>query len=382
MATKYTYDKKKDYQAMINEAVDTGDYQSAALYEQQRNQKIADMNAAGTNTKNHQQTDLYSKYLNGGTDTAQGYLSALASGTKSGDSENYGAWKNALDQYANSKFEYDFDADPQKATYEKNAQDNFNNTLAQISSRTGGLASSYAGQASQQAYQSTMSDAYQILYNLARSDYDADQQKQLNLANQYWNAYQSDLDLSNTNWDRLYSLYGLTNSQESTAAANEKESALMAAYGGDYARLAAAYGITEEQAKAYLNAASGTSSGGSGGSGSSGSTNSTGTDGTSWVSAREKLYQAGVDKDDAYNWLVDAGYSTTEAKEIAAGYSDQWKYERGQKDGVNLGVAARRVLSMIDEGILTDEEQAKRIIEYSSAMSDTEKSYLLSLIAD
>lgn len=265
MATKYTYNKDTDYQDLINKAVDSGDYQSAALYEQQRNAKIADMNAAGTNAKNHQQTDLYSKYLNGGTDTAKGYLSQMASATvdNPADNANYQSWQNALREYQNSTFNYDFDADPQKAAYEKTAQKNFDNTLAQLSARTGGLASSYSGQASQQAYQDTMSEAYQILYNLARSDYEADQSKRLNTASQYWTAYQNDLDLSNTKWDKLYSLYGMTSDQETAAADAAKETALMAAYSGDYAQLAAAYGLTEAQAKAYFDAAYGTSASGS-----------------------------------------------------------------------------------------------------------------------
>ena len=214
MATKYTYDKNKDYQAMINQAVDSGDFRSAALYEQQRNQKIDDMNAAKTNAKGHQKTDLYSQYLNGGTNTAQGYLSELASSRKPADSENYNKWQQALEKYQNAKFEYDFDSDPQKQSYERNAQKNYENTLAQTSARTGGLASSYAGQASQQAYQDTMTQAYQILYNLARDDFNNEQTRTLNTANQYWNAYQNDLDLSNTDWERMYSLYGLVNDQE------------------------------------------------------------------------------------------------------------------------------------------------------------------------
>lgn len=392
MATNYTYDKKKDYQAMINEAADAGDYRSAALYEQQRNQKIDDLNAAKTNYKNHQKTNNYSQYLNGGTNTAQGYLSEMASYGKADiDSDNYDKWQKALEQYQNNKFEYDFDSDPQKASYEANAQKNYENTLAQTSARTGGLASSYAGQASQQAYQDTMTQAYQILYNLAKEDFDSEQTKTLNTANQYWNAYQNDLDLSNTDWERMYSLYGLVNDQETakaaadaTAAENEKESALMAAYGGDYSRFAKAYGITEDQAKAYLASQMSTgSSGSSGGSSgrSSGSSKKSSSDSSDWESAREKMYAAGVSEADAYNWLVDHDYSSTEAKQIAESYSDKsWRYAQSQKTGENLGVAAKRLLSMIEEGIVTDEAQALRLVEGSTAMTDSEKEYLRSLI--
>lgn len=55
------YDKNTDYQAMINDAVAKGDYTSAAVFEQQRNEKIA-----GEGITNYQPTNNYSQYLNGG----------------------------------------------------------------------------------------------------------------------------------------------------------------------------------------------------------------------------------------------------------------------------------------------------------------------------
>lgn len=63
MAKKWEYDYDTDYQALINDAVKNKDYGSAARYEQQRNAKIADMNAAGTNKWNAVATNDYSKYL-------------------------------------------------------------------------------------------------------------------------------------------------------------------------------------------------------------------------------------------------------------------------------------------------------------------------------
>ena len=61
------YDTNVDYQALINQATANGNYAQAAIYEQQRNQKIADMNTAGTNKNNYQMTNNYSGYLNGGS---------------------------------------------------------------------------------------------------------------------------------------------------------------------------------------------------------------------------------------------------------------------------------------------------------------------------
>ena len=49
-APKATYDPNVDYTALINKAVETGDWDAAKGYDEQRNAKLADMNAAGTNT--------------------------------------------------------------------------------------------------------------------------------------------------------------------------------------------------------------------------------------------------------------------------------------------------------------------------------------------
>lgn len=61
-----SYNKDVDYQALINQAVASGDYSAAAQYEQQRNRKIADLDASGTNQYGAKQTNQYSQYLNGG----------------------------------------------------------------------------------------------------------------------------------------------------------------------------------------------------------------------------------------------------------------------------------------------------------------------------
>ena len=61
-----TYDKDLNYQALIDEAVAKGDYTSAARYEQQRNAKITDLNASGTNQWNAQQSTNYAQYLDSG----------------------------------------------------------------------------------------------------------------------------------------------------------------------------------------------------------------------------------------------------------------------------------------------------------------------------
>ena len=59
--SKPSYDSNIDYQAEIDKAVADGDYAKAAIYEQQRNQKIKDMGL------NYGTTNKYSQYLNGGS---------------------------------------------------------------------------------------------------------------------------------------------------------------------------------------------------------------------------------------------------------------------------------------------------------------------------
>lgn len=56
----YSYDSNTDYSALINAAVAAGNYQQAAIYEQQRNAKIAAENLA------YEQTNKYVDYLPGG----------------------------------------------------------------------------------------------------------------------------------------------------------------------------------------------------------------------------------------------------------------------------------------------------------------------------
>lgn len=60
------YDKDTDYQKIIDEAVKAGDYSTAARAEQQRNAKISDLNASGTNKWGATQSTNYAQYLDTG----------------------------------------------------------------------------------------------------------------------------------------------------------------------------------------------------------------------------------------------------------------------------------------------------------------------------
>lgn len=84
-----------------------------------------------------------------------------------------------VQQYQNPEpFQYDYESDPlyqnYLESYSRQGKTAMNDTLAQVSARTGGLASSYAGQAAQQAYDSYLSkaaDKIPELYNLRYNEW-------------------------------------------------------------------------------------------------------------------------------------------------------------------------------------------------------------------
>ena len=77
-SSKPSYDSNIDYQAEIDKAVARGDYAQAAIYEQQRNQKIKDMGL------NYGTTNKYSQYLNGGSGSSNIRLPGLGGDLVSG----------------------------------------------------------------------------------------------------------------------------------------------------------------------------------------------------------------------------------------------------------------------------------------------------------
>lgn len=82
-ASQYSYDNNVDYMALINEAVANGNYQQAAIYEQQRNAKIAGQGLA------YEQTSNYVSYLPGGNSGGQSQTSqsAVTSGSADGQEQ-------------------------------------------------------------------------------------------------------------------------------------------------------------------------------------------------------------------------------------------------------------------------------------------------------
>lgn len=207
------YDKNTDYTALINKAVEDGDYAAAAVYEQQRNEKVADMNAAGTNTEGYKITSDYVDYLETpapqptggggggggqtGTNTPQysydastdeAYMNALtalqqAQGNKPTYAGTYdGALQDLYDQIVNrDKFQYDLNGDmlyqQYKDSYANMGRMAMMDTMGQAAALTGGYGSSYGqsvGQQQYDAYLQQLNDVVPELYGMALDQYNAE----------------------------------------------------------------------------------------------------------------------------------------------------------------------------------------------------------------
>lgn len=268
MAIKYNYDKDTDYKALMNDAIAAGDYKAAAQYEQLRNAKIA-----GEGITQYQQThDLGSVYdyehftneelgkayharqaayasgdwasanafVNGmrgehgysGGDDGSKYI-AIEPEPKKPQSFSYQAMTPYVNQYQSlidelrgkileqDPFSYDAESDPlyqqYRDSYTRGGQQAMRDTLGQVSARTGGLASSYAGSAAQQTYDgymSALSAKIPELQQLAYQMYQDEGEKQrLNLEmiaaleREDYNRYQGLLSQYNTDRSLAYQQY-------------------------------------------------------------------------------------------------------------------------------------------------------------------------------
>lgn len=200
------YNKDTDYQALIHEAAARGDFATAARYEQQRNEKIADLNASGTNKWNAQATNNYSQYLpqdplanNNVFSQAQGggmnmsmpsynpgnlgsrpvYDGSVINANKPTYENQYAERIDALlnDILNREKFSYDAETDPMyqqyKTQYKREGNRAMNDTLATVAAGAGGM-NSYAMTAAQQAndyYNAQLADKIPELRQLAYSMY-------------------------------------------------------------------------------------------------------------------------------------------------------------------------------------------------------------------
>lgn len=176
------YDVNADYQAYINDAVARGDFKSAAMYEQLRNQKIIGEGL------DYATTNLYGSYLEDQTpqQNQQDSLSAILEYMQNWQQQNQKPTEpesdpridEMLSQILNrDAFSYNVENDPLYQQYLQTAQREgdraMRETLAEAATSAGGM-NSYAITAAQQAnnyYNSQLNDRIPELYQLAYDKY-------------------------------------------------------------------------------------------------------------------------------------------------------------------------------------------------------------------
>lgn len=205
-------------------------------------------------------------------------------------------------------FSYDPETDPTyqqyKEAYTRDGQRAMQDTLGQVSARTGGLASSYAGSAAQQTYDNYMAALEDKIPELRQLAY---------------SMYQDEGDTQRANLEMLVAL------EQGDYA---KYADLLAQYNTDRSF---DYGVhrdnisDERYNKAQASVRSG---GGSSRGGSSGGSKRGGSSASEDVYAG--MYKAGIRSEgDAYAWLLSAGYNTTQAGKLAGYYADWMKNQGG-----------------------------------------------------
>lgn len=259
-------------------------------------------------------------------------------------------------------FSYDPEKDPTyqqyKESYTRSGERAMQDTLGQVSARTGGLASSYAGSAAQQTYDNYMgalADKIPELKQLAYSMYqDEGNTQRANLEmlvalEQGDYAKYADL-LAQYNTDRSFD-YGVHRDnigderynnewnysvgrdqiadkryEDETEYNRALAKAQTLAAGGDFSGYKA-LGYTDQEIaglkSAYNKAQASARSGGSKSGGSSASED-----------VYAGMYKAGIRSEgDAYAWLLSAGYNTTQAGKLAGYYADWMKNQGGKGSG-------------------------------------------------
>lgn len=287
-------------------------------------------------------------------------------------------------------FSYDPEKDPTyqqyKESYTRSGERAMQDTLGQVSARTGGLASSYAGSAAQQTYDNYMgalADKIPELKQLAYSMYQdegntqranlemlvaleqGDYAKYADLLAQYntdrsfdYGVHRDNIsdERYNNEWnysvgrdqiaDKRYedeTAYNRETYKDETEYNRALAKAQTLAAGGDFSGYKA-LGYTDQEIaglkSAYNKAQASARSGGSKSGGSSASED-----------VYAGMYKAGIRSEgDAYAWLLSAGYNTTQAGKLAGYYAD-WMKNQGSKGS---GSGGKTSLDWDqDEGIFT-----------------------------
>ena len=291
-------------------------------------------------------------------------------------------------------FSYDPEKDPTyqqyKESYTRSGERAMQDTLGQVSARTGGLASSYAGSAAQQTYDNYMgalADKIPELKQLAYSMYQdegntqranlemlvaleqGDYAKYADLLAQYntdrsfdYGVHRDNIsdERYNNEWnysvgrdqiaDKRYedeTAYNRETYKDETEYNRALAKAQTLAAGGDFSGYKA-LGYTDQEIaglkSAYNKAQASVRSGKSGGTGGKGG------------DVYSQMYNAGVRSyDDAYAWLRAAGYGTTDANRYANGLVNKIKsgdFESGGDAGSGSGGKTSLNWDQ-DEGIFT-----------------------------
>lgn len=216
-------------------------------------------------------------------------------------------WEPAVRNAANNLMNSSYDDWRKGDTYQglverygKNGQRSMQNTLAQVSARTGGLASSYAEQAAQQEYDRYMQNLEDAAYNM----YNNDRNNMINNLNVAKSLYDSD-------YNRYADELNRNIAAENTAYGRQLDMAQLMASAGDFTGYKN-LGYTDDQIKKLTDAynaslvAAGSGGGGRGGSGGSKAKNSAGyKDVLSFVKGKTP-----TEAESYINRMVDQGYIT------------------------------------------------------------------------
>lgn len=188
---KITYDKDTDYQALINQAIQSGNVSLARQYEAQRNAKIADMNAQGTNIGGYQQTYYYQPLDLPEYKTYSGTTPTL----------NMPKYKPFSYKDFNYKAENDDIYKQYAEQFARQGQSAGERSLAGAAALTGGMPSSFAVAANaqaQQAYAKKTADMIPVLEQNAYNRYLGER----NFSYQdYLNQYNAEVDRAKSMYD-------------------------------------------------------------------------------------------------------------------------------------------------------------------------------------
>lgn len=357
------YDKNKDYTTLINDAVNSGDYYSAAQYEQQRNEKITnegldyattnrfsgwlddtdystilkDQMASGASADTVSETLKKRTQKAAGTEglqqyayddtynTAMDYI--LNYNNKSNQEFSYDtapSWTSKYTDQINSlvskllnrdSFSYDYKTDPTyqqyAETYQREGNRAMQDTMAEAAAQTGGLASSYAVTAANQAnnnYMAQLADKIPELEQLAYSRYQDDLSNDLSnlsvlqsLDSTDYSRYQDDLNQYNTDRSFNYGIYSDDRAYEQQDKEDSYDLAIAMINAGAMpsSEILRKAGISSDDATSMYDAvlaaaaSTGSSSGGGGGYYSSDSGDGTGSNTDSTTQIYEDMYNSG-----------------------------------------------------------------------------------------